>query len=537
MVQRTRIHSSKFLLFLLLILSSISISAEKAIWRQLKETGDKYEKLSDEQKAQYGLILFKNLEASTSTDFPTEYIDFSINYYKRQADKTNLAYAYNYKSGMYDKLRQYPESTQCLLYALDYIAEISDQRLIGILYFKLARLAGYQDEFQDALNYLDQSAHYFLAVENFNLLSKVYTLRSWIYSAMHEFEKAIEASVKSMSYTTDSIVKGDALNDIGSNYYQLNQIDSALYYTKMSLEYPAVEGNHSMRYCHLSDAYLLNNELDSARKYALVAISLPIDIHIEDECYRILIDIATQLGDDDNLRHYISHKQQCTDSIMKLKGQVRVSSVKQMHEAHSENLKLKKSNTQILIVVCITLLILIGVIGFIYKYYNKKHIHKVSYYKSNIKTKEVMLSNLSEVLEQKQNILLDQLFDELKTTRKKYTPNGKILTSKDRDERERKIYNEVLYLNQEDAFINKMNGILNNLPIKLKNKYPTINYKEIMWCCLFMLNIPTKEIAILLQYTQSSLYKFKQRLSQKLNLNGTKELEELLKELVYSNEE
>ena len=52
MVQKTRIHSSKFLLFLLLIFSSISISAEEAIWRQLKETGDKYEKLSDEQKAQ-----------------------------------------------------------------------------------------------------------------------------------------------------------------------------------------------------------------------------------------------------------------------------------------------------------------------------------------------------------------------------------------------------------------------------------------------------------------------------------------------------
>jgi len=87
-----------------------------------------------------------------------------------------------------------------------------------------------------------------------------------------------------------------------------------------------------------------------------------------------------------------------------------------------------------------------------------------------------------------------------------------------------------LYLNDWDAFKKLMNKTFNNLISSLESNYSDITRKELIWCCLFLLDVPTPEMALVLDSQPNSLYKLKSRLTQKMNLKSTKELDQLLKE-------
>ena len=76
-----------------------------------------------------------------------------------------------------------------------------------------------------------------------------------------------------------------------------------------------------------------------------------------------------------------------------------------------------------------------------------------------------------------------------------------------------------------------MNHTFNNLVIELEIKFPEITHKEIIWCCLFLLDIPTPNILLLLGYKQDSLYKMKQRLVQKMNLKSAVDLDNMIKKI------
>ena len=66
-----------------------------------------------------------------------------------------------------------------------------------------------------------------------------------------------------------------------------------------------------------------------------------------------------------------------------------------------------------------------------------------------------------------------------------------------------------------------MDGALNGIVAKLKAKAPDINEKEIIWCCLHLLDVPTHDILILLDYQSvNSLKRMKGRLAIKLGLQN-----------------
>ncbi|MCD8176068.1 MAG: hypothetical protein LUE98_01010 [Tannerellaceae bacterium] len=120
------------------------------------------------------------------------------------------------------------------------------------------------------------------------------------------------------------------------------------------------------------------------------------------------------------------------------------------------------------------------------------------------------------------------LADELKHTKEKYALERAKSSFEQRQKIDRIVFDEVLHLQDEKAFITKMNHILNALPDKLKEKFPEITYKEIVFCCLLMLKLSSNEIAFILEYKQTSLYKFKQRLIKKLGFATSKEFEQML---------
>jgi hypothetical protein len=152
-------------------------------------------------------------------------------------------------------------------------------------------------------------------------------------------------------------------------------------------------------------------------------------------------------------------------------------------------------------------------------------LEKVQAEESHIKQKagirkEVMVNHRDALLRKIEAVKLKQS-DE----RKKASPSEK-------EQLSRKMYEELLHLNDLDYFYREMDTVLNNLVTKLKTRYPMLTDKEISWCCLHLLNVPVMDVYMLLDYKVGSLKKMRQRLSQKTGLAGVTELDGFLHEIL-----
>ena len=111
-----------------------------------------------------------------------------------------------------------------------------------------------------------------------------------------------------------------------------------------------------------------------------------------------------------------------------------------------------------------------------------------------------------------------------------------ILTKKasfaEKEQMDRKLYDDFLHLNVIEFFYHEMDILLNHLVTKLRKRYPALTHKELCWCCLHLLQIPTNDIYLLLDYKIGSLTKMKQRLVQKIGVSGVNQLYEFLDNLL-----
>jgi len=469
--------------------------------------------MNDESKARYGMMTFQAKNLLGMPLGPGEYLDFCLNYYKKHNNNERLMTCYLYKAGMHSQQRQHQAATQNLLKAKDLADPSKDFYPIAKICTDLGQICAQQGE-------NDRAIHYFkLAAENMEKanksigLSKVYVILSWTYMAKEEYDSAIYYSRKILGLRTLPSVFGDALNDIGRSYMYLGQNDSSIIYTRESLEYPAEGTNLSMRLYNMANSFFQTQQYDSAKVYLMYALQQPIDVYIEEECYRILTKVALEEGDTKRADHFLKVQRYLQDSIRLIEQQSNVSTIEQMHETEKVASKALSQRQQLIIlVICLSLIALL-IVWLLYRR-NRQKQREAEIYKGE--------------LEKKNELMLLNLTDELERTRIKYSAAWKKADFQQREEITKKIYDEVLQFEDEEAFLKKMNKVLNNLPQKLKEDHPDINYKEILWCCLFILQIPTPDMCLILNYMPNSLYKFKQRLVKKLNFNNANDLEQML---------
>lgn len=487
----------------------------------LEHMQEAYPNMNNKNKAKYALLLVwasdKNSQDIQSYE---DILDNSIQYYEESNNKPNLSLSFFYKSRIYRYKDDYANAIKYLLKAKDLSDPNKDFSLLGKIYSDFGQISILQDDLQKAIEYFEQSAFYFEKSGEKNNLSKVYMLIGWINGASDELQQSINFTFKALELTTDSITIGDLYNDIGKYHYLEGANDSALYYLKKSLRYPYYSTNLAIRYANLGYAFYHMQEYDSAIVYVNEALQNDINIYTERDCYKLLFDISIET-DNMNTAIYMSELRMLEDSIKKLEKQPEIAIVEQLH--HSEKVVENISNQKLFLVVFIIVLSLFGalLLGWLYKR-GQKEKNKAVVYK--------------EELEKKQEQSWIEFHKELERTKEKYASHKKNVKFDQREEIDRIVYNEVLHLNDETTFINKMNNVLNHLPDKLKKDYPAISYKEIVWCCLFILDIPTTDISMLLNYTQSSQYKFKQRLTKKLGFSNSKELEKMIHKKTDINE-
>jgi len=480
-------------------------------------------KMSESNRALYGLLLLQALDNNNKKLQPDSLIDFSISHYIRENDNPHLSRCYFYKGCMLMGVQHYDEATVLLLKALDYLKYQKNYALLGRIYANLGDISSIQ------MDYKESRKKYLLALENSNRSGKTkdanYAILSIgrTYHFEKDFKTAQQYYQKALAHSIDSMLVGAVYQDIGINFYSDEQLDSAQLYLQKSLLYPFKGNSYAIRCRNLADVFFNKELLDSAYHYATLALKYPINFFTQRECYRILINIEFRRKDIKQMGIYMSHFQSCTDSIREVESQTKSTVLEALHKTTEDADSNKKQNTILGILIFVILALGFKVLYKMQKHHKKENAHteeRLNEQKVNIRM-DVMLKQRDTLLDK-----IEEIKDEQANERKKATPSA-------RETMDRELYNHLIHFDDSEFFFRQMDAILNNLVSKLNSRYLAITPKEMTWCCLHLLNIPNSDMLLLLNYKPESLIKMKQRLAQKTKLTSSTDLNDFLHGILY----
>ncbi|MDD4968254.1 MAG: tetratricopeptide repeat protein [Paludibacter sp.] len=472
--------------------------------------------MSSSDRALYGLILFQALDKNSKPLQPDSVINFSVNYYLEANDKPHLAKSYYYKARVYKQAQRFDDATILYLKALDLTQNFKDNIMLGKIYSDMGDICIIQKDYNESLVKYQQSIKYFIGEGKKVEASYRIISVGKVYHFLKDYKKAQQYYTQALSHTKDSLLQGIAYQEIGINYYWAKQYDSAQYFLRKSIKYPYHGTNYAIRCYNLADLFFDINKYDSAFNYATLALKYPSTFYNQRDCYRILANTEYIRGDLKQIAFYMSKYQDCTDSVRRIELQTKTSVLEDMHQTNGA---FSKSKHFLLILACIIPLIILFSLFIVYRLRKRN------------KGKEEQLEQAEEKLIKKQGLLRDSLIQKIEENKAIHIPAYKKATLSQRELMDKEIYNSCLHVNDWEVFKKLMNQTFNNLVDTLENKYTDINHKEMIWCCLFLLNVPTPDLSLVLESQPGSLYKLKQRLTQKMNLTSTKDLDQLLRNL------
>lgn len=471
---------------------------------------------SESKRALYGLLLFQTLDKLDKPMQPDSLIDFSIDYFLAMHNNLQLAKAYFFKGRMLRRIQKYDTATQMFLNALDCLNNYEDFYLLGGIYSNLGDIISMQGGNKESLNYFAKSIAYFKRADAGNEACYRIICVGRTYRFLKNYKKAEYFYRQALSQTSDSILKGYIFQEIGTNYYGTKQFDSAQYFLRESLKYPSRSTNYAIRCFVLADLFFDLNQIDSATLYAQKSLKSPASFYARRDCYRILVNCEYLRKHLELMGKYMTQYQNYTDSVRTLEAQTKATVLENLHNRAQETQGTKRNMIWIVSILMFVLLVVIATV-LVLQRRNKLRKNQVDLYKHELTNKQAfVVQNLSNKIQEARGLQ--------KELRKQ-------ASAVERERLDRQLYEQSLHIGNWDAFSCEMNHAFNNIVDVLLEKYPSITHKEIIWCCLNLLDIPTADRILILDATAHSLYKLKQRLAQKLELKSTKDLDDFLMQL------
>jgi len=468
-------------------------------------------------RALYGVLLFQALDKNDKPLPPDSLIDFSMNYYLRQNDKAHLASCYYYRGRTCRLNQKYDDATVLYLKALDCLKDKRNYSLLGEIYRELGDVCSVQRNYKEALK------KYIFVLNCFNnernMKDKAYALLriGRTYRLLNDYNKARWFYSQVHKLSSDSILRGILFQEMGINHYQHKQFDSAQFYLKHSLHFPFKGSNYSIRCFFLADLYFDKAEYDSANFYALMTLKYRADFQTQRESYRILVNVEYLRKDIKQMGKYMSKYQDYSDSTRKVESQTKCIVLENLHNTAIEAKGTKRNMNFVISILSVVLILSSFIVYFLYRRNKLKKI-RLELFKQQLSEKQEFVSlNLSKKIE-------DTKASQLEMRRNAF-PQEKVRLNKE-------MYNNILHLDDWPKFKQEMNHTFNQIVDRLELDYSGISKREIIWCCLQLLDIPNADKMLLLDTTANSLYKLKQRLAQKMSLKSTKELDSFLRELI-----
>jgi tetratricopeptide (TPR) repeat protein len=473
---------------------------------------------SDANRALYGLLMIQALDKKLLPLKPDSLLDFSIAYYQEHPDNDRLAKCYLYKGRSYKYVLQYEAAMNFYLKAIDALNPNENFLLQARIHSDMGDICVYQRDYELARQKYKSSYRLFKKARRYD--SAAYSLIDIgkTYYFTNDYKNAQKYFHTLLVSSRDSFIVGVVLHEIGYCYNKSGQVDSALVYYKKSVTYPYIGCNRAVRYYYLANLYFDLNKTDSAFKCAQLACRYQPDIRTERECYRIMTNCEFKKGHMESMSLYMNKYVHLGDSLRKIDAQTKGSYIETMHSTRQEVEK-KQSWLWYMGVI---LLVAVAVFVFAYVVKHRKGIQKLQLSEENGQIqradirKEVMLKHR------------DALLRKIEDRKSLHTEEWKKASPAKRERIDRKMYDELLHLNDIEFFYKEMDTVLNNMVTKLQTRYQ-LNQKEIEWCCLYLLNVSGQDMMMLLDYSPDALKKMRQRLAKtKFGIASLRELEPFL---------
>ena len=479
----------------------------------------KYKSASN--RALYGLLMIRALDKKLLPLKPDSLLDYSISYYREHGNNNRLASCYFYRGRTYRYSFQYEKAMSYYLKALDTMENDTNHLLLARINFDMGDIYLVQREYVLSRQKYLQAYALFRKVNNatsafYSLVDvgRTYSQEKLNANAQVYFKRAF-------GFAKDSLMKGVALQELGIDYFYSHQPDSALVYLRKVIRYPYLANNRAIRYYYLADLYFDLNKPDSAYYCANKAFAYQPDIRTQRECYRILVNTVSLKGNLTALKQYMLKYQACSDSLRKIDSQTKGSVLETIHKNSTEYVRVKARFWYLF-----GFIVILGAgatLLFRKRMKRSEQEFAVTGLPKIDHPDEAMIRHRAHLQKRIKAIRINQSPERIKAG----------VTKK--EELDRKLYEELLHINEPELFYREMDAVLNNLASKLRSRYPSLNSKEIIWCCLHLMNIPTYDILNLLGYKTQSLKKMRQRLATKVGLIGVTEIDQFLNAIL--NEE
>lgn len=476
----------------------------------------------DRDKAFYGLLLAEALEVNFEPNAPDSVIQFSVDYYRRRGDQLNLAKALYYQANTYRSVNDYQSATDNYLQALQLCSEENDSNLLGSIHKAMGQVSYYLKDYEKARQEFLTSIRYYNAVGDCSKVADCYNEIGKIYHITGKYDEAIAIVRKALAENRDPYITNRSLGLIANSYYELREYDSARLYIKETFKYPFLsENNKAFVMTILANVYFAKGELDSAEYYAKDALLHSPNIYNQRVSYAVLTNVQVNSQNKNRQAEYFRLYQKYNDSIIKIESQAKVNDLEKIHKNKvvAQSVKGRYS-----IIFLILILALIGLIVFA--------IYRLRLNRKN--RQELLHNNILDRLEyfDKQRQSLHTKIINAKSLRLKSGKNSILIK---RDEIVKSIYQELLFVDEPEIFLRESELYIGRFSTMLKNSFPHLSEKELMWCCFQLLGIEQADILTLLDYKISSFSKFKQRLAKKMQLNDAFELNTFLQSFFENN--
>jgi len=488
---------------------------------QLKEKGE------TEKSLKKGLTILLSKEALTQTDSFYTYQTIAYNFQELKAFTPALEYA--------EKAKTIADRTKNL--------NNLQQGWIAEFYSDLG-------QHDSAIIFMLKEAEYATTInDTFNLL-KNYNNIGWAYYNEGNFDQAKKYYSKIIDFENAKnfpIAYGSARGNLGLLLFQNKDYENALDHFIIDAEFNKDKlwiayfgARHRIAQCH----YFLK-QYKKAEETILETIINP---NISDEKilkeYLLLSDIYTQINDPSlsakYLRKYIElqnlneQNEPIIEPILKELSEAKINTIqsdlmmsKKEVDLLDEQLKSKTLNERFYTTIIITALILFAMYFLFYQNKQKKNkaILKLEndLLAADLKNKKTDLNSFGLNLKFKRKFIDDT---QLKLRKIQKVPQEKIteeITLLIREFNNYKNIDKNIEVMQED--MDKVNA---SFFVNLKKQYPDLTKKEMEICGLLLLNLPTKDIAIIRNISPDSIKKTRQRIRKKLPIDKLDDLSEFL---------
>lgn len=518
-------------------------------------------KFTGKQQADYCLLLTQAMDKN-DLSLNDSLLNVAFGYYKNSPDLERKAKAYFYQGRYYYELQDYKQATQAFKEAEKWAAKDNNDELASLIYNHLGYINNMQGHYSYAVSYFKQALY---ASQRLNNPTRTaYNMReiAKVYRYMNELDSVSVYYERLFSFLDqcDDNLKKSIYNNIGAFYLEQGEVDKALEYLQLSLQFNKGDDIPYNTYAVLGEAYEKKNDREQAEYYWQKALStdyLPTKAYIYYTRFSTLLKEqrykeAALSADSTTLIIQAAYSDLLDGKFLEIQEKYDNESLRVKVLEHE--LKLFRT---ILILIVLALAFLL--IFFFYRRHHKKReleieqeiirketeLDEYKYYISTLEYKVTLNEEEKEKIFSKQN----KLEQEVKALKSKIKNSDIQSGDIDSDKKSKEAYASILrgreiylqLLNPEQKLTFRSSGafldVINYFEIKetefidyLKTAKELTNSEKVI-CILFRIGLNHQLVASSLGIDADSLTRYKTNIKHKFGYKDSRKLEKILLEV------